>query len=106
MIKKTNPNLTAEQKLVLFEEGTEMAGTSDLNHEKREGSFYCANCGCYTDTTTKLVNLAKECQPPKKMGLQNLSSFNKGKLPNSVKSLPSDLVSTSKTSSSSTTPKG
>ena len=45
MIKKINPNLTAEQKLVLFEEGTELAGTSDLNHEKREGSFHCANCG-------------------------------------------------------------
>ena len=45
MSKKINPNLTAEQKLVLFEDGTEMAGTSELNHEKREGSFYCANCG-------------------------------------------------------------
>ena len=22
-----------------------MAGTSELNHEKREGSFHCANCG-------------------------------------------------------------
>ena len=45
MTKKINPNLTAEQKLVLFEDGTEMAGTSELNHEKREGSFHCANCG-------------------------------------------------------------
>ena len=45
MTKKINPNLTAEQKLVLFEEGTELAGTSELNHEKREGSFHCANCG-------------------------------------------------------------
>ena len=45
MTKKINPNLTSEQKLVLFEEGTEMAGTSELNHEKREGSFHCANCG-------------------------------------------------------------
>ena len=44
-MKEKNKNLTAEQKLVLFEEGTEMAGTSELNHEKREGSFYCANCG-------------------------------------------------------------
>ena len=35
MTKKINPNLTAEQKLVLFEDGTEMAGTSELNHEKR-----------------------------------------------------------------------
>ena len=44
MVKKINQNLTAEQKLILFEEGTELAGTSELNHEKREGSFYCANC--------------------------------------------------------------
>ena len=42
---KKNPNLTAEQKLVLFEEGTEPPGTSELNSEKREGSYYCANCG-------------------------------------------------------------
>ena len=44
MTKKINPNLTEEQQSVLFEEGTELAGTSELNHEKREGSFYCANC--------------------------------------------------------------
>ena len=42
MVKKINQNLTAEQKLILFEEGTELAGTSELNHEKREGSFHCA----------------------------------------------------------------
>ena len=45
MVKKINQNLTAEQKLILFEEGTELAGTSELNREKREGSFHCANCG-------------------------------------------------------------
>tara|TARA_B100000575_G_C23031574_1_gene593888 strand:- start:177 stop:614 length:438 start_codon:yes stop_codon:yes gene_type:complete len=45
MSKKINPNLTAEQKLVLFEDGTEMPNTSELNKEKREGSFYCVNCG-------------------------------------------------------------
>ena len=44
MTKKINPNLTAEQKLILFEEGTERAGSSELNHEKREGSFHCVNC--------------------------------------------------------------
>ena len=44
MIKK-NPNLTAEQKLVMFEDGTEPPGTSELNNEKREGSYHCANCG-------------------------------------------------------------
>ena len=45
MTIKINPDLTAEQKLILFEEGTELAGSSELNDEKREGSFHCANCG-------------------------------------------------------------
>ena len=39
MVKKINKNLSAEQKLILFEEGTELAGTSELNHEKREECF-------------------------------------------------------------------
>ena len=43
-MKKKNPNLTAEQKIVLFEEGTEPPGSSELNHEKRDGSYHCANC--------------------------------------------------------------
>ena len=43
MIK--NKNLTSEQKLILFEENTEMPGTSELNTEKREGSYHCINCG-------------------------------------------------------------
>ena len=34
MTKKINKDLTAEQKLVLFEDGTEAPGTSELNHEK------------------------------------------------------------------------
>ena len=29
-MNKKNPNLTAEQKLVMFEDGTEPAGTSEL----------------------------------------------------------------------------
>ena len=37
-------NLSAEQKLVLFEEGTEPPGSSELNSEKREGSYHCVNC--------------------------------------------------------------
>tara|TARA_B100001564_G_scaffold152053_1_gene127786 strand:- start:102 stop:476 length:375 start_codon:yes stop_codon:yes gene_type:complete len=44
MVKKINPNLTSEQKLILFEEGTELPGSSSLNNEKRDGSFHCANC--------------------------------------------------------------
>ena len=39
MTKKINPNLTAEQKLILFEEGTERAGSSELNHEKRDSRY-------------------------------------------------------------------
>ena len=51
---KINKNLTNEQKLVLFEEQTEHAGTSELNSEKREGSFHCVNCDeKLFDSTTK-----------------------------------------------------
>ena len=41
---KNNPNLTAEQKLVMFEDGTERPGSSELNNEKRKGAYHCANC--------------------------------------------------------------
>ena len=44
-MSKNNPNLTAEQKLILFEEGTERPGSSELNSEKRKGAYYCVNCG-------------------------------------------------------------
>jgi len=37
--------LSSSQFHVLREHGTERAGTSPLNHEKREGVFYCAGCG-------------------------------------------------------------
>lgn len=37
--------LTPEQYRVLREHGTERAGTSPLNHEKRRGTFRCAACG-------------------------------------------------------------
>jgi peptide-methionine (R)-S-oxide reductase len=40
--KKT---LTPEQFHVLREHGTERAGTSPLNYEKRSGTFKCAACG-------------------------------------------------------------
>jgi peptide-methionine (R)-S-oxide reductase len=36
--------LTPAQYHVLREEGTERAGTSPLNDEKRKGSFHCAGC--------------------------------------------------------------
>jgi peptide-methionine (R)-S-oxide reductase len=37
--------LTPEQFHVLREHGTERAGTSPLNREKRQGTFVCAGCG-------------------------------------------------------------
>ena len=40
-----NKNLTPEQKHILHEEGTESPGSSPLNYEKREGDYYCAECG-------------------------------------------------------------
>ena len=38
-------SLTPEQFHVLREHGTERAGTSPLNREKREGTFACGGCG-------------------------------------------------------------
>ncbi len=37
--------LTPEQYKVLRKEGTERAGTSPLNQEKRNGRYLCAGCG-------------------------------------------------------------
>jgi peptide-methionine (R)-S-oxide reductase len=37
--------LTPEQFRVLRGHGTERAGTSPLNHEKRDGTYTCAGCG-------------------------------------------------------------
>ena len=48
-MEKTNEewrnSLTSEQFHVLREHGTERAGTSPLNFEKRDGTFSCAACG-------------------------------------------------------------
>ena len=41
---KKNSNLTLEQENILFNEATEPPGSSELNNEKREGSYHCANC--------------------------------------------------------------
>jgi peptide-methionine (R)-S-oxide reductase len=40
-----NPNLSKEQKKIMFNEGTERPFTSDLLNEKRKGFYHCANCG-------------------------------------------------------------
>ena len=50
MSKIDKSKLTPEQKIILFEEGTEPPRSSSLNHEKREGDYLCAGCG------TKLFN--------------------------------------------------
>ena len=46
--------LTPEQYRVLRKHGTERAGTSPLNAEKRPGTFVCAGCGQHLfDAATK-----------------------------------------------------
>ncbi len=42
--KIINPNLSKEQKKIMFNEGTEKPFTSDLLKEKRKGFYHCANC--------------------------------------------------------------
>ena len=42
---KKNSNLTPEQENILFNEATEPPGSSELNNEKREGSYHCVDCG-------------------------------------------------------------
>ena len=43
--KIINPNLSKEQKNIMFKEGTERPFTSDLLKEERKGFYHCANCG-------------------------------------------------------------
>ena len=43
--KLFNKNLTDEQKNIMFNEGTEKPFSSELNKEKRDGFYHCANCG-------------------------------------------------------------
>lgn len=38
-------NLSPQARHVLREHGTERAGTSSLNYEKRTGVYHCAGCG-------------------------------------------------------------
>ena len=44
MKKKINKNLTVEQEKIMFEEGTELPNSSNLNYEKRNGTYHCYNC--------------------------------------------------------------
>ncbi len=41
---KKNNDLSSQQLDVLFNEATEPPGSSELNNEKREGSYHCVNC--------------------------------------------------------------
>ena len=43
-MKEINKKLTEEQKQVLINEGTEPPGSSELNYEKKDGSYHCINC--------------------------------------------------------------
>lgn len=45
MAQQINPNLTDEQKHVLFEAGTEAPGSGALLHTDKSGMYTCANCG-------------------------------------------------------------
>tara|TARA_Y100001958_G_C21125773_1_gene468580 strand:+ start:386 stop:880 length:495 start_codon:yes stop_codon:yes gene_type:complete len=47
-----NSELTDEQKKIMFEKATERAGTSELNKEKRKGTYHCANCGAKLFTSS------------------------------------------------------
>ena len=40
-----NPNLSNEQKNIMFNEGTERPFSSKLLREQRKGFYHCANCG-------------------------------------------------------------
>lgn len=43
--KQINPDLTDEQKHVLFEAGTEVPGTGKFLNYDKNGMYTCANCG-------------------------------------------------------------
>ena len=43
--KDWDNELTPEQNYILRQEGTERPFSSDLNSEKREGTYHCVGCG-------------------------------------------------------------
>lgn len=52
--RQINPNLTEEQKKVLFESDTEMPFSGKLLHNKDSGDYKCVNCGAVLfDSETK-----------------------------------------------------
>ena len=60
--KNWDSNLTPEQNYILKQEGTEAPGSSELNNEKREGSYHCVACG--TKLLTQKQNLKVEVAGP------------------------------------------
>ena len=44
MSKIDKSKLTTNQKIVLIDESTEAPHSSDLNNEKRQGSYHCVGC--------------------------------------------------------------
>ena len=45
MDSSDDSKLTSDQLYVMRQEGTERAGSSPLNYEKRDGTYRCAACG-------------------------------------------------------------
>ena len=54
--KIINPNLSTEQKDIMFNESTERPFTSKLLNEKRKGYYHCANCGAKLFASTAKFN--------------------------------------------------
>ncbi len=54
--KIINPNLSKEQKDIMFNESTERPFTSKLLNEKRKGYYHCANCGAKLFASTAKFN--------------------------------------------------
>ena len=54
--KIINPNLTNQQKTIMFNESTERPFSSDLLNEKRKGFYHCANCGNKLFASTSKFN--------------------------------------------------
>ena len=53
-----NPNLTNQQKKIMFNEDTERPFSSELLNEKRKGFYNCANCEL--NSLLRLLNLIVE----------------------------------------------
>ena len=59
--KIINPNLTNQQKTIMFNESTERPFSSDLLNEKRKGFYHCANRGNKLFASTSKFNSGTGC---------------------------------------------